>query len=400
MTSPASTRHSLCLLAALLVCSAAAEETGTADHVIHIQVHGGMSRYHTLDPKLLAGEETEDFPLPLDDFFQTYQVSDWMPNLSKLHDDCLILRSVESGRTHINETSLYFRRTGYIPRKTVDYPEIGAWCAASVPDGTFFRLNSTREEGASFFTAKGIAPIAISSVDAAMQLASRDTNQEARSKLLSAIRTVGTSSQGTNEIIGNAFSRKQTERAFLAAKANAAYAHTYGESEFGKACNLARYLVEHGKATYVEVNFPGWDPKPEDDFSELWKAKVSELDTALSTLIIDLKKQKMLDRTLVVLSSDYGRYPFFRNGIPAPDSGRSVALLCGGGVIGRRAIGETDRTGKQTLKGHITAKQFNSLIARALRIDPFQNAFTPNGRPVTIGNSREPSIQGIFRKKK
>jgi hypothetical protein len=32
----------------------------------------------------------------------------------------------------------------------------------------------------------------------------------------------------------------------------------------------------------------------------------------------------------------------------------------------------------------------------ALRIDSFQNAFTPNGRPVTIGNSREPSIEGIF----
>jgi membrane-anchored protein YejM (alkaline phosphatase superfamily) len=57
--------------------------------------------------------------------------------------------------------------------------------------------------------------------------------------------------------------------------------------------------------------FPGWDPKPEDDYSELRKAKVSELDKALSTLIIDLKKQKILDRTLVVLSSDYGRYPFF-----------------------------------------------------------------------------------------
>lgn len=74
--------------------------------------------------------------------------------------------------------------------------------------------------------------------------------------------------------------------------------------------------------------FPGWDPKPEDDYSELRKAKVSELDKALSTLIIDLKKQKILDRTLVVLSSDYGRYPFFRNGVPAPDSARSVALPC------------------------------------------------------------------------
>jgi hypothetical protein len=213
MTSPASTRHYIWLLLAFFACSAAAEEIGTADHVIHIQVHGGMSRYHTLDPKLLVGEETEDFPLPLDDFFQTYQVSDWMPGLSKLHDDCLILRSIESGRTHISETSLYFRRTGYVPGKTVDYPEIGAWVCSVRSRRNVFRLNSSREEGASFFTVKGVAPIAISSVDTAMQLATSDTNQEARSKLLSAIRT--------------------------------------------EACNLARYLVEHSKAAYVKVNFPG-----------------------------------------------------------------------------------------------------------------------------------------------
>lgn len=165
---------------------------------------------------------------------------------------------------------------------------------------------------------------------------------------------------------------------------------------FEDACLLARHLVQSGGVTYVEVNMEGWDiPGGPGYFGEL-QAQVETFDRGFSRLIRDLESEEMLETTLVVVTSDYDRRHFFRQGRRIIDPARSVALLCGGGVEGGQVLGETDKTGNRTLSGRIRARQFNSLIARALRIDPFVTEFTPNGRPVSIGDKREPAFTGVF----
>lgn len=116
-----------------------------------------MSRYETFDPKVLDSIEEKSTAGPLETSAPGISISSWLPKTASVMHHCFLFRDLES-RQHLGEDESHFHRTGYLPRVTMRYPDIGAWCAASVPDGSYFRLNSDREEGASFFSPPGYQP--------------------------------------------------------------------------------------------------------------------------------------------------------------------------------------------------------------------------------------------------
>ncbi|MGH9659094.1 MAG: DUF1501 domain-containing protein, partial [Bryobacteraceae bacterium] len=101
-----------------------------------------------------------------------------------------------------------------------------------------------------------------------------------------------------------------------------------------------------------------------------------QFDKALGTLLADLKADGLLEETLVVAFGEFGRVPGPLN----PGRGRDhylnqAALVAGGGVLGGRAIGATDRDGRTTLepgwerKRDIRAEDWEATIYSALGID-------------------------------
>jgi len=80
----------------------------------------------------------------------------------------------------------------------------------------------------------------------------------------------------------------------------------YGKESFGQGCLLARRLVEHG-VRFVEVSLGGWDTHTANFINT--PRLCDTLDTALSALVEDLRVRGMLDSTMIVVTSEFGRTP-------------------------------------------------------------------------------------------
>lgn len=111
---------------------------------------------------------------------------------------------------------------------------------------------------------------------------------------------------------------------------------SYG-GEFGQRCLLARRLIQAG-VRFVEVSFnlnflngTGWDTHNEGQLKQ--HLLIQDLDQALAALLVDLERSRLLDRTLVVLTTEFGRPPEFDGG--GGRGHQSVAfssLLAGAGL--------------------------------------------------------------------
>jgi uncharacterized protein (DUF1501 family) len=163
----------------------------------------------------------------------------------------------------------------------------------------------------------------------------------------------------------------------------------YGQTQLGQGALLARRLVEHG-VRFVEVVDGGWDTH-NDNFDEL-EDLVPNLDRALATLLADLDSRGLLEETLVVVTTEFGRTPTIvtdrmgRNHYPKAYS----SLLAGGGVRGGRSWGRTDETGSNVIENPVTVPDFNATIAHALGLPLEQQIFSPSGRPFTVADKGVP----------
>jgi len=172
----------------------------------------------------------------------------------------------------------------------------------------------------------------------------------------------------------------------------------YG-GEFGQRCLLARRLVQSG-VRFVEVSFnlnflngSGWDTHNDGQANQ--HLLIQDLDKAFATLLADLERQKMLDTTLVVIATEFGRPPEFdAGGGRGHQSEVFSMLLAGGGLKTGQAIGTTDELSKKIVNRPVTIPDFHATIHSALGIDPHKNLYAGD-RPVPITDNGRP-ITGLF----
>ena len=114
----------------------------------------------------------------------------------------------------------------------------------------------------------------------------------------------------------------------------------YGATPFGRACLMARRLIEAG-VRFVEVAVGDWDTH--SDAVARHKALLETLDGPYAALLADLAERRLLDETVVLCMGEFGRTPKL-NGAGGRDHFTkcwSVALG-GGGLAGGRVVGRTD----------------------------------------------------------
>ena len=163
----------------------------------------------------------------------------------------------------------------------------------------------------------------------------------------------------------------------------------YGDNRFGQGCLLARRLVEHG-VRFIEVVNGGWDTH--DQNFDRMEDLCPPLDRALASLLADLEARGLLDDTLVVLATEFGRSPTIvsgrngRNHYPKAFSG----LLAGGGVRGGTVWGRTDKEGREIVENPVTVPEFNATIAHAVGLPADHIVYSPSRRPFTIANKGQP----------
>jgi uncharacterized protein (DUF1501 family) len=162
----------------------------------------------------------------------------------------------------------------------------------------------------------------------------------------------------------------------------------YGRESFGQGCLLARRLIEHG-VRHIEVSFGNWDTH-NANFIRVPEL-CEELDSALSTLLQDLDSRGLLNDTLVVLATEFGRTPEIN-----VNDGRDhhpkafTCLMAGGGIRGGQTYGRKDEKGYEVAEKKITPPDFNATIAYALGIPLDQVLYSPSKRPFTVADKGQP----------
>ncbi|MDB6154818.1 MAG: hypothetical protein JWL90_3271, partial [Chthoniobacteraceae bacterium] len=171
--------------------------------------------------------------------------------------------------------------------------------------------------------------------------------------------------------------------------------------KFGRKCLLARRLVERG-VRFVQIynmfDKDGWDAHAKLATNHPPLAR--QTDQPIAALINDLKQRGLLDETLVVCASEFGRTPMMQG-----DQGRQhnaagfTIWMAGGGVQPGTRIGATDAIGLMAAEQPCDFKDLHATILAALGLNHDDLLFEHNGRPERLtgiaGNAE--IIKGVLR---
>lgn len=164
--------------------------------------------------------------------------------------------------------------------------------------------------------------------------------------------------------------------------------------DFAQRCLLARRLVESG-VRFVEASFnlnfvngTGWDTHRHGQKKQ--HVLIQELDRALSTLILDLEQRKLLDETLVIVGTEFGRPAAFDSeGGRGHQSAAFSFVLFGGGLRTGQVVGVTDHLAAKVVERPISVPDLHATILTAMGIDPMLE-LTAERRPVTLTDFGKP----------
>ncbi len=167
---------------------------------------------------------------------------------------------------------------------------------------------------------------------------------------------------------------------------------SYGMTSLGQCCLLARRLVEAG-CRFVSIEHGHWDTHRENARS-LRDLLVPSLDRALATLLADLEQRGLLDSTLVVLSTEFGRTPRINTMAGRDHWPQAFSIVVAGGGTRRGIVlGATDRIGASVTDRPVTPPDMAATILHALGIDHATTLQSPLGRPVELASGGRPVME-------
>ena len=383
------------------------EETikGKADHIIYLFMNGGMSHIDTFDPK--PGTDVQGSFKPIE-AANGKLMGEYLPNLAKIADKVAIINSMTS-KEGDHGRGQYLFHTNYVPLATIIHPTLGSWITKfTKPINTtlppLISIGGSRF-GAGYFGSKyeplymggaqaGLANVKIPNGMTQAQFEDRlnllnELDKDFQSKYKEA------NIQAYNDYYKDANKLMFSEdlKVFDINTESEETKVAYGKNEFGNGCILARRLVEKG-VKFIEVTNGGWDTH-ENNFESL-KTKCDTIDKAISSLILDLEKRNLLKKTLIVLTTEFGRTPKIngRNGRDHFPNAFSC-MLAGGGIKGGVVIGKTNEKADKVIEQPTTIFDLNTSIALAAGLDPDKEIISPIGRPFKLANSGK-VIDGIF----
>jgi hypothetical protein len=170
--------------------------------------------------------------------------------------------------------------------------------------------------------------------------------------------------------------------------------------EFGSRCLLARRLVERG-VRFVQLFSGGgpvsiqWDAHK--DLKQNHEKMCGLTDQPIAALLQDLKSRGLLDSTLVIWGSEFGRLPMSQSGNGRDHNPHGFTMwFAGGGVKGGQAIGDTDDFGLYGVGDRYHMRDFHATILHALGLDQHQLWYLHNGRHEKLTDFGGKVIEKVF----
>ncbi|MFO0798240.1 MAG: DUF1501 domain-containing protein [Gemmataceae bacterium] len=391
---------------------------GKAEACIFVWLGGGMGQIDTFDPKAKGlNKGTPKTAGSLYDSVATatpgVRFCEHLPRVAALTDRLTAVRTVNHSVVDEHAFATNLVHTGRVTSGNVVYPSVGSIvahergaAAAGVPPYVLIGYPNV-SRGPGFLGSKaGYVYLTDTAAGPAGFTRPADVDEAraaARRRLLAAAGApapAGSAAAGYEaaqaealRLAGPGFLRH-----FDLTRESSATRERFG-GEFGQRCLVARRLVEAG-VRFVEVshnlnflNGTGWDVH--NDGIDNQHLLVRELDAALSALVLDLESRKLLDRTLVVVATEFGRPPEFDGGGGRGHQGTAFSMvLAGGGLRHRGAYGVTDDLAKRIVSDPVPLVDFHATIHAALGIDPAKELYD-GPRPVPLTDGGKP-VRALF----
>ena len=406
-------------LAPMLGASVATEVFGfntplrarAAKSVIFLNMSGGMSHIDTFDPKPKR-PEIQGPATVIDTAAPDIQLTKYLPKTAGIADRICVINSMRTIQG-AHEQGQYYLHRSYAPRGTIVHPALGSWVLRlggrrnqTIPG--YVSVGGSAETASGGFMGAKYAGVPIGDPNDGLKDSKRpgSVSEADFGKRL-------TLADKMNDKFHGQFNQKQVGayeglydeavklmtsedlKAFDISLEPSDMHSLYGSDRFGRGCLLARRLVEHS-VRFVEVSLGGWDTHY-DNFTAV-EARAAVLDAGFSALITDLETRGLLDSTLVVIGTEFGRTPDIvtehemgRDHFPSAYS----SVLAGGGVKGGTKYGVTDSKGKKVVEGEVSPKMLNATIAYALGLPLDRQVMSPSGRPFWVSDKAKP-VTEIF----
>ncbi len=385
---------------------------GVAKSVIHIFLPGGMAQHESFDPKPNA-------PIEYRGAFGTVKTnldgevfSENMQHCAKIADKICVIRSMTHGEA-AHERGTHNMFTGYRPSPALQFPSYGSIvshelgvrndlppyvCIPSMPNefagsgylssayGPFSLGSDPGAKGGKFTVRDLSLPTGIDEARFTRRksmLATVDEHFKSLEKS-DALDSMDSFYQKAYAMI----SSKNAREAFNLSAEPDALRTAYGPGTAGGRMLMARRLVEAG-VRFVSLTFGGWDHHA--GIQNAFKRQMPEFDQAFAALITDLDQRKMLDSTLVMVSSEFGRTPKINK-----DAGRDhhprvfSVVLAGGGIKRGMIYGSSDSIGGEPNTDPMGVENLSATIYKQIGIDSHKRLIAPGNRPIDIVNGGKP----------
>jgi hypothetical protein len=419
----------------------------TADTMILLWMAGGMAQTETFDPKrpseFRPGIKAQDVLStfrPIDTAVDNIKISEGLENIARVMDRATLIRSYQAADLGfiLHSRHQYDWHTGYAPPQTVAMPHIGSVIAKTLGPKSpevpaFIDIGQNLEIGGesagvkAFHTAGFLGteygPFLITNpLDAGASVRPLPELGEARFQRRYEL-FQQLAAQSPIDQFGGDFQRESlrrsvdsahrllnspSARAFdLSLEPKASY-DIYNTGSFGLGCLLARRLTEAG-ARFIEVTteyipFKNWDTHENGHSRAIGMKK--QIDAPVAQLVLDLEERGLLDRTMIVLASEFGR-DMVQEGKPDKPVKDQVlvptlltepkhfgmhrhftdagcVLLFGGGFKKGFLYGKTaDERPCRTIENPVTIEDLHATLYRAMGI-PADLAHVVEKRPVYV----------------
>jgi hypothetical protein len=381
-----------------------AAQQAKAKAIIHIYLPGGISPRESFDPKPLAPVEIRGpfnaIPTKLDGV----QFSEHLANTAQVADKLTIIRSISHGEAaHERGTNEMF--TGYKPSPAIQYPSIGSVVAHelggqnNLPPYVCIPTQPNPWAGSGFLS-NAYGPFSLGGDPASSTFSVRDLSLpddvdhqrfQERQNILAAVDAHFSSLEKSDALDAmdsfyqHAYSLISSDKAREAFNLKAepeSIKLEYGKTAPGMRMLMARRLVEGG-VRFVSMTYGNWDHHV--NVKKGVERQLPEFDQAYATLIRDLDRRGMLDSTLVMITSEFGRSPKINK-----DAGRDhwprvfSVVLAGGGMKRGMVYGSSDSTGAEPDDNPISVEDFTMTIYHQLGIDGSKKLMSAGNRPVQI----------------
>ena len=375
-----------------------------AQSVIYIYLPGGMAHQESFDPKPLAPVEYRGPLNSINTSIPGVVFSEYLSDTAKIADKIAVINSMTHSET-AHERGTNNMMTGYKPSPALQYPSFGAIVSHelgvrnNIPPYISIPTIANEFAGTGYLSSSyssfslGSNPESPDFKVRDLRLPDNITLQrfDKRKQILDIVNDKFSKEQSSDKLAAldtfyeNAFDLMSSDSAINAFDLNQEDDKTkdmYGKNAAGMRMLLSRRLVEAG-VRFVTMTYGGWDHH--DGIAGQMQRNLPPFDKAFGALINDLDNRGMLDSTLVIVGTEFGRTPKIN-----PTSGRDhwpkvySTVLAGGGIKRGLIYGKSDATGSEPSENPVDIADWAATIYSLVGINPNKVLMAPGSRPVKI----------------